>query len=301
MNNTGKSVLADLAMEAKLLEGKKIAEKIKEELRTKVAAYSKKAGMKPALRAIQVGEDPASVLYLKSQKTVAEQVGVLHETTTLSLSASESDLIGEIERANRDPKVHGIIVQTPLPKSFQVDRVLDMIHPDKDVEAVTTRNLGRLAIHKEGMAPCTARACIRLIEETGVDVYGKEAVIIGSSKTVGMPAFLLLLGKKLTSMICHTGTFKAGTLESHVRRADVLVVSAGKPRVIPGAWIKPGSIVIDVGINRVEGKTVGDVDFETAKTRAAFITPVPGGVGPLTTVILIENLVSAFQSQHKIP
>ena len=185
----------------------------------------------------------------------------------------------------------------PLPKSFRVDRVLDAIHPDKDVEAVTTRNLGRLLINKEGLAPCTARACLRLVEETGVDVYGKDGVVIGSSKVVGMPTFLLLIGKKVTSTICHTGTFKSGTLESQVRRADILVVSAGKPAVIPGAWIKEGAIVIDVGINRVEGKTVGDVEFEPARKRAAFITPVPGGVGPLTVMTLMENMVRVLKLQ----
>ena len=286
-------------MEAQLLEGKKIAEKLKTEILREVETLSKKLGLTPTLRAIQVGEDPASELYLKSQKRAAESCGIKHEVTTLPASIEEKDLIGEIERANRDSKVHGIIVQMPLPKSFRTDRVLDAIHPDKDVEAVTTSNLGKLVIHKEGLAPCTARACIRLIEETGVDVYGKEGVVIGSSKIVGLPAFLLMIGKKITSTICHTGTFKSGTLESHIRRADVLIVSAGKPNLIPGAWIKQDAIVIDVGINRVDGKTVGDVEFETAKKRAAFITPVPGGVGPLTTMILMENLVTALKFQQE--
>jgi len=284
-------------MAAQLLEGKKIAEKIKSEIQHQVEVCSQKADVTPALQAIQVGEDASSELYLKSQKRVAEEVGVIHETTILPQTATEQDLIEEIKRFNQSPKVHGIIVQMPLPKSFQVDRVLETLHPDKDIEAVTTSNLGRLMINKAGLAPCTACACLKLVEETNVDVYGKEAVMIGSSKVVGMPAFLLLLGKKLTSMICHTGTFSAGTLESHVKRADVLVVSAGKPNLIPGKWVKKGSIVIDVGINRVDGKTVGDVEFEKAKKRAGFITPVPGGVGPLTTVMLIQNLVSAYKQQ----
>lgn len=284
-------------MEAQLLEGKRIAEKLKAEVQSQIEAWTKKSNSVPTIRAIQVGEDPASELYLKSQRRASETVGANHETTTLQTSASEQDLIGEIERANRDPRVHGIIVQMPLPKSFQVDRVLDAIHPDKDVEAVTTRNLGRLLINKEGLAPCTARACVRLIEETGVDVYGKEAVVIGSSKVVGLPTFLLLIGKKLTSTICHTGTFKSGTLESHVRRADVLVVSAGRANLVPGHWVKEGAIVIDVGINQVDGKTVGDVEFESAKTRAKFITPVPGGVGPLTAMTLMENLVAVLNLQ----
>ena len=284
-------------MDAQLLEGKKVAEKLKIEIVREVERYSKKIGSPPTLRAIQVGEDQASALYLKSQRRAAESVGAIHETTSLDVSASEQDLIGEIERANHDPKVQGIIVQMPLPKSFRVDRVLDTIHPDKDVEAVTTKNLGRLLINKEGLAPCTARACIRLIEETGVNIYGKEGIVIGSSKVVGLPAFLLLIGKKVTSTICHTGTFKSGTLESHIRRADVLIVSAGKPALIPGSWIKQGAIVIDVGINQVDGKTVGDIEFEPARKRAAFITPVPGGVGPLTTMTLMENLIQVAKIQ----
>ncbi|OGW84894.1 MAG: hypothetical protein A3C35_06865 [Omnitrophica bacterium RIFCSPHIGHO2_02_FULL_46_11] len=287
-------------MEAQLLEGKKVAEKLKVEVTREVERYSKKTGSAPTLRAIQLGEDPASELYLKSQKRAAESVGAKHEITSLAASATEQDLIGEIERANRDPKVQGIIVQMPLPKSFRIDRVLDTIHPDKDVEAVTTKNLGRLLMNKEGLAPCTARACIRLIEETGVNVYGKEGVVIGSSKVVGLPAFLLLIGKKVTSTICHTGTFKSGALESHIRRSDVLIVSAGKPALIPGAWIKQGAIVIDVGINHVNGKTVGDVEFESAKKRAGFITPVPGGVGPLTTMTLMENLITVAKAQAGI-
>ncbi|OGX04369.1 MAG: hypothetical protein A3G87_01950 [Omnitrophica bacterium RIFCSPLOWO2_12_FULL_50_11] len=287
-------------MGAKLLQGKPIAEKIKAEIRAEIESCSKKVTGVPALRAIQFGDDQASALYLKSQKKAAESVGIRHEVTALNAKAVEDDLIGEIERANRDPNVHGMIVQMPLPKSFRVDRILEAMDPDKDVEAVTTRNLGRLVINKAGLAPCTASACVRLIEETGVDVYGKEAVVIGSSKVVGLPAFLLLIGKKLTSMICHTGTFKSGALRSHVRRADVLVVSAGQPRLIPGGWVKEGSIVIDVGINQVDGKTVGDVDFEGAKQRAAFITPVPGGVGPLTVMMLMKNLMTAFKLQKGI-
>lgn len=284
-------------MDAQLLEGKKIAEKLRLEIAQQLEAHKKKSGVVPVLRAIQVGRDSASELYLKSQKKAAESVGALHEVTVLPAEASENDLIGEIERANRDPKVHGIIVQMPLPKNVQADKILDYIHPNKDVEAVTTRSLGRLVVNKEGLAPCTARACIRLLEETNEDLFGKEGVVIGSSKVVGLPVFLLMLGKKITSMICHTGTFKAGTLESHIRRADVLVVSAGKPELIPGSWVKEGAIVIDVGINRVNGKTVGDVEFETAKKRAKFITPVPGGVGPVTTMILMENLLRVFNLQ----
>src|SRR3989338_6625068 len=285
-------------MEAKLLEGKKIAEKLRGEIQKQIEVYSQKLGTVPTLRAIQVGDDHASELYLKSQRRASESVGAKHETTSLGPNATEQDLIGEIERANRDPRVHGIMVQMPLPKSFRVDRILDAIHPDKDVEAVTTRNLGRLLMNKEGLAPCTARACLRLIEETGVDLYGKEGVVIGSSKVVGLPAFLLLIGKKVTSMICHTGTFKSGALESHVRRADVLVVSAGKANLIPGAWVKEGAIVVDVGINHVNGKTTGDVEFETARKRAAFITPVPGGVGPLTVITLMENLAALLKIQE---
>jgi methylenetetrahydrofolate dehydrogenase (NADP+) / methenyltetrahydrofolate cyclohydrolase len=286
-------------MTAQLLQGRPIADKIKGEVRAEIETLSKKYKIAPKLHALQVGSDEASEMYVKFQKKAAEACGIQHELITLDAHATENDLISEIKRANDDEKVHGIIIQMPLPKNFRADTIIDHIHPDKDVEAVTTTNLGRLVMNKAGLAPCTSSAALRLIEETGVDVFGKEAVVIGSSKVAGLPAFLLLIGKKLTSMICHTGTFKAGTLEGHIRRADVLVVCAGKPNLIPGDWVKEGSIVIDVGINRVKGKTVGDVEFDAAQKRAGFITPVPGGVGPLTTVMLMQNVVRVVKLQHE--
>ncbi len=285
-------------METTLLLGKSIAEKIKTEITLEAQSFLKQTGLAPTLCAIQVGEEAASALYIKSQKRAAESCGIRHDLITLPITSSEADLVKEIGKANQNPKVHGVIIQTPLPKTFRADYVLDQIHPDKDVEAVTTSNLGRLGMNKSGLSPCTAGACLRMIEETKVDLFGKEAVVVGSSKTVGLPIFLLLVGKKMTSMICHTGTFKAGTFESHVRRADVLVVAAGKPNLVPGSWVKEGSIVIDVGINQLDGKTVGDVEFESAKQRAAFITPVPGGVGPVTVMMLLKNLVACAEKQR---
>ena len=283
-------------MEAKLLDGKRISEKLQKELAEEVRALKRKAKKPPKMVAIRINEDQASELYLKSQRRAAEAAGVEHETISI-LGADESSLSKTIQKANQDPSVHGIMVQMPLPVSFDLETILDSIHPDKDIEGVTSYNLGKLVLKKGRLIPCTAFSCITLIEETGVSLRGKEAVVVGSSKVVGRPVSLLLLDRMATTAVCHIATSEAGKLESHVRRADILVVGVGKAGVIPGRWVKEGAIVIDVGINRVNGKTVGDVEFEEAKKRAQFITPVPGGVGPLTVTILMKNLLAAFKGQ----
>ena len=283
-------------MEAKLLEGKKIAEKLQKQIAEEIRELKRKTKQTPKMAAIRAHEDQASELYLKSQKRVAELVGVEHETISI-LGANETQLVNAIQKANRDPSVHGIMIQMPLPKEFNLEMVLGSIDHKKDVEGITSFNLGQLVLKKDKLVPCSALSCIALIEETGSKLYGKEAVVVGSSKVVGRPVALLLLDRMVTTTVCHLGTSEAGKLESHVRNADIVVVAVGKPGVIPGKWIKEGAIVIDVGINRVNGKTIGDVEFEEAKKKAQFITPVPGGVGPLTVTILMKNLVTAFRWQ----
>lgn len=283
-------------MEAKLLEGKKIAEKYQQEISSQFLALSEGSRQVPRMVAIKVTEDHASELYLKSQKKSALLVGAEHETISL-VGSDQKKLIKNIRDLNRNEKVHGIMIQMPLPKEFHVEEVLDSIDPKKDVEGVTSFNLGQLVLKKHRIVPCTALSSISLIDETGENLYGKEAVVVGSSKVVGRPVALLLLDRMATTTVCHIATTEAGHLEFHVKRADILVVAVGKPNVIPGNWIKEGATVIDVGINRVDGKTVGDVDFEEAKKHAKFITPVPGGVGPLTVTILMKNLLTAFRWQ----
>lgn len=283
-------------MTAKLLEGKIIAEKLQKKITEEVRELRAQTKQTPKMVAIRINEDQASELYLKSQRKAAELAGMKHETITI-LGASEKQLIQAIEKANKDSSIHGIMIQMPLPQDFHLENILDSIDHKKDIEGVTSFNLGQLVLKKDKLVPCTALSCIALIEETGEKLRGKEAVIVGSSKVVGRPAALLLLDRMATATVCHIATSEAGKLESHVKRADILVVAVGKENVIPGKWVKDGAIVIDVGINRVNGKTVGDVEFEEAQKRAKFITPVPGGVGPMTVTILMRNLVTAFRWQ----
>ncbi|PIQ85079.1 MAG: bifunctional 5,10-methylene-tetrahydrofolate dehydrogenase/5,10-methylene-tetrahydrofolate cyclohydrolase [Candidatus Omnitrophica bacterium CG11_big_fil_rev_8_21_14_0_20_45_26] len=282
--------------EAKLLDGKAIAQKYQTKISQEFAMLYRGTNCKPKMVAIKVHDDQASELYLKSQKRSAEAAGVIHETVSV-LNSSQNYLIQAIRKANQDSAVHGIIIQMPLPQHFNLEGILDSIDPKKDIEGITSFNLGQLVLRKNRLVPCTALSCMTLIEETGVPLRGKEAVIVGSSKVVGRPAALLLLDRMATATVCHIATTEAGMLESHVKRADILVVGVGKPGVIPGDWIKPGAIVIDVGINRINGKTVGDVEFETAKKKAGFLSPVPGGVGPLTVTILMRNLLTAYRWQ----
>lgn len=283
-------------MKSKLLEGKIVAEKYQKEIAKEFNKLYKMTKQKPKMVAIKVNEDQASELYLRSQRRAADATGVDHETIAL-IGTTQRRLLSTIHDLNRDPKVHGIMLQMPLPEGFHLEEILDSIDPKKDVEGVTSYNLGQLVLKKNRLVPCTALASIALIDETGEKLYGKEAVVVGSSKVVGRPVALLLLERMVTTTICHIATSEAGKLESHVKRADILVVGVGKANVIPGHWIKEGAIVIDVGINRVENKTVGDVEFEVAKERAKYITPVPGGVGPLTVTILMKNLLTAFRWQ----
>ncbi|MBI4398855.1 MAG: bifunctional 5,10-methylenetetrahydrofolate dehydrogenase/5,10-methenyltetrahydrofolate cyclohydrolase [Candidatus Omnitrophica bacterium] len=280
--------------EALLLEGSKIAKRVEESLREELRRIQSKYQESPKLVAIQVGTPPASALYVKKQKDTAGLLGIQHELLQIEETASESDVIQIIQDLNRNPKVHGIILELPMPAQIHPQRVLMAIDAKKDAEGIHVDNLGRLLMQEAKLIPSTALAAFELVLAAGVPLAGKEAVVVGQSKIVGRPAAFLLLEQKCTVTICHTGTAKRGFLEAHVKRAEVLIVAVGKPNMIPGSWIREGAIVVDVGINRVEGKTVGDVDFEGARSRAAFITPVPGGVGPLTVTMLMKNVVQAY-------
>lgn len=280
-------------MSAKLLEGKTIAGKIKDGLKKEIAGL----GQKPKLASIQVGENSASAVYIKSQKKNAESLGIEYELKILSPSVSQDSLIEKIKELNQDRGVSGIIIQLPLPKEIDHKLVMSAISPQKDAEGMHPENLGRLLLGKTKIAPCTAKASMELIKSTGVKLYGKEAVVVGHSEIVGKPLSLLLLNEFVTTTVCHIATGERGALPEHVKRAEILVVAVGKAGLIKGEWIKEGAIVIDVGINRVEGRLVGDVEFEKAKERAGFITPVPGGVGPLTVTMLMRNVVMLQNQQ----
>jgi methylenetetrahydrofolate dehydrogenase (NADP+)/methenyltetrahydrofolate cyclohydrolase len=279
---------------AKLLEGKPIAEKIKEEIRSEVAALK----IRPVLASIQIGENAGAAAYVKSQAKVAESLGIEYQLHKLAAETAETHLIDFIQKLNLNKSVHGIIVQMPLPAGIDYKKISQYIEPKKDVEGMHPANIGKLIFGKAKLAPCTAASVMELINSTGVDLYGKEVVIVGHSEIVGKPLALLLLEKFATVTVCHIGTSKAGKLEEHVKKAEVLIVAVGKAGLIKGNLVKEGAIVIDVGINRVADKIVGDVEFEEAEKRVSYITPVPRGVGPLTVTMLMRNLVETAKLQQ---
>ena len=282
---------------AELLKGKPIADKIKEDLKKEIEDLGSKTGGSPKLVAVQIGENSASAVYLKAQRKNAENLGIEYVLSTLPENTPQQEVEELINKLNNDKAVSAIILQLPVPKQIDAKKLVNLIDPVKDAEGMHPSNLGQVLLGKWNLAPCTASACLALIESTGINLYGKEVVVVGHSEIVGKPLSLMLLSKFATTMVCHIGTGERGILPEHVKRAEVLVVAVGKAGLIKGEWIKEGAIVVDVGINRVGDKIVGDVEFEEASKRAAFITPVPGGVGPLTTTMLMKNTVQAFRIQ----
>ncbi|MBN2097191.1 MAG: bifunctional 5,10-methylenetetrahydrofolate dehydrogenase/5,10-methenyltetrahydrofolate cyclohydrolase [Candidatus Omnitrophica bacterium] len=281
-------------MSAQLLEGKVIAGKIKEGLKQEIQSLKQK----PKLVSVQVGENPASSVYIKSQRKNAENLGVEYMLETLDAGITQQALIELIGGLNEDASVSGIIIQLPLPKGIDHRLVMGALAPEKDAEGMHPENLGRVLLGEARICPCTAQAAMELIESTGIKLYGKEAVVVGHSEIVGKPLSMLLLNRFVTTTVCHIATGERGVLPEHVGRAEILVVAVGKAGLIKGEWIKPGAIVVDIGINRVGDQIVGDIEFEQAAQRAAFITPVPGGVGPLTVTMLMRNVVTASKLQQ---
>lgn len=279
---------------AQLLEGKPLAEKIKEEIRQKVQALKNKA----VLASVQVGDNAGAEAYVRSQKKVAEGLGIEYALHKLGQDTTEEELIAFIQKLNQDKAVNGIIVQMPLPAQIDYKRISQNISPGKDVEGMHPANIGKIVFGKGDLFPCTPMAVMELLKSSGIDLRGKETVIVGHSEIVGKPLAILLLEKLATVTVCHIGTSEAGKLEGHVRGAEILIVAVGKAGLIKGTWVKEGAVVVDVGINRVGDKIVGDVEFEAAEKQASFITPVPGGVGPLTVTMLMRNLVAAAKLQQ---
>jgi methylenetetrahydrofolate dehydrogenase (NADP+)/methenyltetrahydrofolate cyclohydrolase len=277
----------------KLLEGKPIAARIKEDLKKQIQELN----LKPVLTSIQVGDNAGAEAYAKSQRKTAENLGIEYRFHKLSQDTKEQELIDFINKLNEDKGVNGIILQMPLPAQIDYKKMSDYIQPQKDVEGIHPANMGKIVFGKAKILPCTPAAVMALLKETGIDLYGKETVIVGHSEIVGKPLSLLLLEKFATVTVCHIGTSEAGKLEEHVKSAEVLIVAVGRAGLIKGQWIKQQAVVIDVGINRVDGKIVGDVEFEEAAKRAGLITPVPGGVGPLTVTMLMRNVIEAAKSQ----
>ena len=286
-------------MPAKLLEGKGVALKIKENIRVEVESLKSKYGAGPKLVSVQVGENPASEIYIKSQEKTAKDLGITYELKKIDAGITQNDFIKIIDSLNKDKSTHGIIVQMPLPQHIDGKLISKYIAPLKDIEAVHPENMGEIVFGKAKILPCTAAACMELLNSIdSLELYGKEAVVVGHSEIVGKPLALLLLNKFVTTTVCHIATGQRGTLPEFVKKAEILIVAVGKAGLVKGDWIKEGAIVIDVGINRVEGKIVGDVEFDKAFEKASYITPVPGGVGPLTVTILMRNVVEAFKQQQ---
>ncbi|HIF9420656.1 TPA: bifunctional methylenetetrahydrofolate dehydrogenase/methenyltetrahydrofolate cyclohydrolase FolD [Photobacterium damselae] len=283
-------------MTAQIIDGKLISQTVRQEVAARVAARTQAGLRAPGLAVILVGQDPASQVYVNSKRKACEEVGFVSKSFDLPITTTESELLNLIAELNNDPIIDGILVQLPLPAGIDTTTILESIVPDKDVDGFHPYNVGRLSQRIPKLRSCTPKGIITLLERYNIPVRGKHAVIVGASNIVGRPMTFELLLAGATTTTCHRFT---QDLEGHVRQADILVVAVGKPNFIPGEWIKAGATVIDVGINRLDtGKLCGDVEFDVAKTRAKYITPVPGGVGPMTVATLIENTLLACEQYH---
>jgi methylenetetrahydrofolate dehydrogenase (NADP+)/methenyltetrahydrofolate cyclohydrolase len=283
-------------MPAQLIDGKQVAKRVKTEIRAEIDALVGRGGRRPGLAVVMVGDNPASAIYVRNKRKACEESGVVSIAHDLPQSTSELELLSLIDALNRDPSIDGILVQLPLPDHVRQSEVLERIDPAKDVDGFHPYNVGRLAQRNPLIRPCTPYGIIRLLEAYGISAKGMHAVVVGASNIVGRPMSLELLLMGATTTVCHRFT---RDLESHVSRADLLVVAVGKPGLIPGDWIRPGAVVVDVGMNRLDdGRLVGDVQFAAACARAAWITPVPGGVGPMTVAMLMRNTLEASLRRH---
>ncbi|HEJ6943163.1 TPA: bifunctional methylenetetrahydrofolate dehydrogenase/methenyltetrahydrofolate cyclohydrolase FolD [Serratia marcescens] len=285
-------------MSAKIIDGKTIAQQVRNEVAEQVKQRLAAGKRAPGLAVVLVGENPASQIYVASKRHACDEVGFLSRSYDLPAATSEAELLALIDQLNADAEIDGILVQLPLPAGIDNVKVLERIHPDKDVDGFHPYNVGRLCQRAPKLRPCTPRGIVTLLERYNIDTYGLNAVVVGASNIVGRPMSMELLLAGCTTTVTHRFT---KNLRHHVENADLLVVAVGKPGFIPGDWIKPGAIVVDVGINRLEsGKVVGDVDFDAASERAAYITPVPGGVGPMTVATLIQNTLQACEEYHDV-
>jgi methylenetetrahydrofolate dehydrogenase (NADP+)/methenyltetrahydrofolate cyclohydrolase len=279
-------------MTAKIIDGKAIAQKVREELKGRIAKLAR-AGIVPGLDVIIVGENPASQVYVRNKASASREIGIRSRVHALPGETTEAALLALIAELNRDSGVHGILVQLPLPAHIHTARVLEAVDPAKDVDGFHLHNVGALVTGHKVFVPCTPYGVMRMLAEIGCKVEGSDAVVVGRSNIVGKPMAFLLLESGATVTLC---TSKTRNLAEHTRRADILVVATGKAHMVTGDMVKPGAVVIDVGINRLpDGKLTGDVDFEAAKKRAGWITPVPGGVGPMTIAMLLCNTVEAAE------
>ncbi len=276
-----------------IIDGKKIAKK----LRISIAEQVIKLDRKPGLAVILVGDDPASEVYVRNKDNACKEVGFYSEKINKPVDITQTELLSEVERLNKDDKIDGILVQLPLPSHLDANQVIEAINPNKDVDGFHSENVGKLMQNKAYLRPCTPKGVMTMLATTGIDLVGKNCVVVGASNIVGRPMAMELLNAQATVTICNS---KTQDLSSKIKQADVVVVAVGKPKMIKGDWIKDGAIVIDVGINRLEdGSLSGDVDFDSAQEKAAWITPVPDGVGPMTIATLLENTLTAYTAREE--
>lgn len=286
-------------MTAQIIDGHAIAATTREKVKDRIASRIIKGLRAPGLAVVLVGDDPASQIYVRNKRKACNKVGMLSFSHDLPDTASQNELLTLIDKLNVDESVDGILVQLPLPEHMDTETIIERIHPNKDVDGFHPYNIGRLVLRLPALRPCTPRGVMTLLESTGQVLHGQDAVVVGASNHVGRPMGLELLLAGATVTTCHRFTKH---LVEHVKRADILVVAVGKTGVVQSEWIKPGAIVIDIGINRTaDGKLVGDLDFEVAKKRAGWITPVPGGVGPMTVSTLLMNTIEAAQEKLLTP
>ena len=278
-----------------ILSGKEVAAKVLAEVKAGVAALRAKTAVQPGLAVVLVGDDPASQIYVRNKKRAADEVGIATRDFLFPGGCSQAELLETIRTINADPTLHGILLQLPLPKGMDEDQAVAAIAPEKDADGLHPMSLGNLLGGKPSAVPCTPAGCIEILDHYGIAIEGAEAVVVGRSRLVGKPLAQLLLARNATVTMCHTRT---RDLAGHCRRADILCVAAGRPRFITGDMIKEGAVIIDVGVNRLDtGKLAGDVDFDSAASRARAITPVPGGVGPMTVAMLMKNTWRATARQ----
>ena len=276
-----------------IIDGKQIAK----QLRISIAEQVTKLDRKPGLAVILVGDDPASAVYVRNKDNACKEVGFYSEKINKSANITQTELLSEVERLNKDDKIDGILVQLPLPSHLDANQVIEAINPNKDVDGFHSENVGKLMQNKAYLRPCTPKGVMTMLATTGVDLVGKDCVVVGASNIVGRPMAMELLNARATVTICNS---KTQDLSGKLKQADVIVAAVGIPKMIQGDWIKAGVIIIDVGINRLDdGTLVGDVDFDAVQDKAAWITPVPGGVGPMTIATLLENTLTAYTAREE--
>lgn len=282
----------------KIVDGKRIAREMSDSVRNKIEALYLSSGVRPRLVSLSAGRSEGSDIYVNMQSRLAREVGIEFSQVELPCSASQEDILSKIQELNEDDTVTSVIVQKPLPEGINHDKIVASLHPEKDAEGIHPYNLGKILRMEAQIVPCTPGAVMKVLTSEGVDLFGKEVVIIGHSAIVGKPLSLMMLNALATTTVCHIGTHEKGDLKEHSRRADILIVAVGRANMVKGDWIKPGAVVIDVGINRVADKIVGDVDFSQVSAKASLITPVPGGVGPVTVAILMRNVYRTYRDRN---